>query len=283
MACYHPMPAWRTRGGQVSLGKELPDSTELRLPCGSCIGCRTAEARAWSLRCELEAQVHNHVAWSTLTYDEKNLPPTLQRRHLQTFLKRLRKATGFKGPETNGNVRFFASGEYGETNGRPHYHALLYGLGRQHADIIQAKWGLGHVETYDASPEAIAYTAGYTTKKVTDPLHAEHERVDPDTGEVYNWVPPFRQMSRNPGIGGHARKWVENWRLYAIQNGHRMPVPRYLHEAWKAQATPEQKDQLLDEKSKIALNRDAPTLYTLTAGEIIAIAKHKLQAEKRHL
>lgn len=39
--------------------------------------------------------------------------------HLQKFFKRLRKKFGE-------GIRYFACGEYGSKNGRPHYHALLF-------------------------------------------------------------------------------------------------------------------------------------------------------------
>lgn len=279
MACFHPLRAWKTQTGEISLTKEeAKHILQLRLPCGGCLGCRMAQAHAWALRCQLELQNHRSAVFTTLTYNDENKPITLQKRHLQLWLKRLRHYA-------DTHVRFFACGEYGETTNRPHYHAILYGLNVQHRKLVELAWRtgkgqpLGHIRTEEITPARIAYTAGYTSKKIGY-KKGMVEQVDPETGEVYQWQPPFIQMSRQPGIGGKAREWVQSWRLYAIQNGHKMPVPRFLHNAWKAQATNEQLEELLIEKSKLALNRDT-TKERLEAAEKIAEARQALNAGKR--
>lgn len=275
MACYHPIPAYRTYKGAVHLWKEVPDSLSLRLPCGGCLGCRTAQAKAWALRCTLELQQHDRAAFTTLTYDDQHLPPTLSKRDLQLWVKRVRK-------NIDRPIRFFASGEYGERNNRPHYHAILYGAGAGDAERIDGAWGAGHTKTVDVSPRAISYTAGYTSKKIGFRESGAGERVDMATGEIYQWQPPFLQMSRRPGIGGEARQWVSSWRNYAIHNGQKMPVPRFLHNAWKDQATPQDLEDLLYEKHLLAANKDT-SLERLQAAERIAIAKQIFQSERRNL
>lgn len=278
MPCYYPMLAWWHQGKQPQLGIKVPAGAErITLPCGKCIGCRADKAHAWALRCTLELQQHHQAVFTTLTYNPENEPPTLEKRALQLWLKRLRKRS-----PTKRALRFFASGEYGETNGRPHYHAIIFGLGAQHADYITDTWGQGFTTTYEATAQTIAYVAGYTTEKYTPLPGIKHERVDATTGELYTYQPAFIQMSRKPGIGGHARQWPHSWRSYAIDtNSNKMKVPRFLHEAWKAQATTEQKEQLLTEKLK-----HQPTLTDTTQREAahnIAKARHALQAQKRTL
>ena len=71
------------------------------------------------------------------------------------------------------------------------------------------------------------------------------------------------------------------WRLYAVKDGHKMPVPRFLHEAWKAQATNEQMEQLLYEKSRL-ITKDT-SAARLEAAEQIAIKYQQLQGAKRTL
>lgn len=236
-----------------------------------------ANARAWALRCTLELEQHRSATFTTLTYNDQRLPPTLEKTHLALFLKRLRKRMGPTRP-----IRFFACGEYGEQNGRPHYHALLYGASTKDADTIEETWGQGFTSTYDVTPAAISYVAGYSAKKIGYAKEAQTQRVDPETGEVYRWQPPFLQMSRRPGIGGEARQFTQSWRLYAVHNGTRIPVPRYLHEAWKESATEQQIEELIDEKSKLALHRDT-TPERLAAAEQIAIRKQKERSERRKL
>lgn len=261
----------------MKLGKELPDSKYLRLPCGNCLGCRASKAKSWALRCTLELQQHDHAVFTTLTYRDETLPPTLEPRRLQLWLKRLRKEMGPARP-----IRFFASGEYGEQTERPHYHGIIYGLKPQDANVIEDTWGAGGCRTYKVTPAAISYTAGYSAKKIGYARRASEERVDLDTGEVYQWQPPFIRMSRRPGLGGHAREWRNSWRLYAIHNGYRMPVPRFLHESWKATATEEEIEDLITEKSQLALRRDT-SRERLQAAELIAAAKQRMSGERRKL
>lgn len=283
MPCMHPMPAWRSQAGIVSLGKEPPAATRtLQLPCGGCLGCRTSQAKGWAVRCLLELKEHDNATFTTLTYEDEKLPPTLRKRDLQLFLKRLRKG------RTSNRIRFFACGEYGEKNGRPHYHAILYGISasKPDADRIDHAWQMGHTKTVAVTPAAIAYTAGYTAKKIGDAMRSdiEKERIDFNTGEIYDWQPPFLQMSRKPGIGGKAReKYTESWRDFAILNGTPIPVPRYLHKAWEETATPEEKEEREHEHYLKTLTRDRITKYQLDAMEKIAQSKQKLQAAKRQL
>lgn len=285
MACYQPINAWRTPSGGLLIGntKLRSELIYLPLPCGKCTGCAQAQAKAWALRCRLELQQHDNAAFTTLTYDDQHVPITLSKRHLQLALKRLRKSLDEFRPGRT--LRFFASGEYGERTGRPHYHAILYGLdAAADAHLIDNAWGLGHTRTDTVTPARIAYVAGYTAKKANWHQQAKEERVDPETGEVYTWQPPFIQMSRGGraghGIGGHARQHVNSWRLYAISDGHKMPVPRYYKEAWEAQATEQEKQELQEEKNRYSLSRHI-TIQQLQAGEKIALARQAISADKR--
>lgn len=272
MPCFHPLPAWRTQDGSITLSRQPSDSYSLRLPCGGCLGCQMAGAKAWALRCQLELQQHPQAAFTTLTYDDAHLPYTLQKEHLSLWLKRLRRATA---PT---RVRFFACGEYGERTARPHYHALIFGIGAAKAPLIEKTWGKGQCRTDPVTPARVAYTAGYCAKKIG--WKYDLEKFDPETGEA--WQPPFRDMSRKPGIGAHARQWAQSWRLYAVTDGHKMPVPRYLHEAWQAVASYEEQEELTLEKIKFAILKDSSPAR-LEAGEKISQAQQRLAAEKRSL
>lgn len=289
MPCHAPKAAWRTLKGTIlrfstPTFKELTRSdnpyTYIEVPCTKCEGCQQAHARAWAFRCQLELQQHQHTVFTTLTYAPENEPITLAKRHIQLWIKRLRKKR---------ELRYFISGEYGENTQRPHYHAILFGISTEQAEEIEKSWGLGHCRTYPANAKTIAYTAGYTAKKNGWNLQAKQERINPETGEVYTWQPPFIEMSRGGknghGIGGHARKWPESWRLYAIDNGTEIPVPRYLHESWRQQATPEQILQLREEKIQIIKQKQPETLKRYQQQQEARIrnaqAKHKEQQQKR--
>ena len=286
MACHHPIPAWRTSSGDIRLNKELPDAAPLALPCGGCLGCRTSAARAWALRCSLELQQHDAAVFTTLTYDDEHVPPTLSKRHLQLYFKRVRKAVELhrrkNATPAIQRIRFFASGEYGETTGRPHYHAIIFGPSTRDAQLLDRCWQLGHTLTETVTPARIAYTAGYTSKKIGFKREV-HERVDPNTGEVYEWQPPFIQMSRNPGIGGDARQHTQSWRAYAIHNGAKLPVPKFYHEAWKQKATAEMIEQLEYERQQSRATKPTITPEYLAGCEAIAVKQQELKAARRKL
>lgn len=282
MPCFHPYTGWQSPDGKhFTLHKQTrADQNRLDIPCGGCLGCRMAYAKHWAIRNHHEYTQHDRAAWVTLTYDDEHLPPTLTKPDLANYIRRLRK------PRAARPIRFFACGEYGEQRGRPHYHAIIYGLDAgADGDRLHNTWGRGHTDVTPVTPAIINYTAGYTAKKIGWKENIR-EQVDPTTGEVYTWQPPFLQMSRRPGIGAHARAHIPSWRLYAIHNGYKTSVPRYYHQAWIDQATDNEIQQLILEKQKLARSRDTDTRLKedqRIAAEQIAITKHNLTAQKRKL
>ena len=217
------------------------------------------------------------MCWATLTYEDKYLPPTLQKTHLSGYLKRLRARL----PDTP--VRFFGSGEYGEKHGRPHYHVILYGLTREET-AIRSSWTAGHVRVDPLTPAAINYVAGYTSKKLGRPVRAPTEQVDPTTGEVFTYQDAFVLMSRRPGIGSDAREFWRSWRETAIHNGVPVPVPRYLHNAWRNNTSEQQHSKLKQDKQrKLLQNLENLTYDRLRDAEEIALAKHNQSKERRSL
>lgn len=183
-------------------------------------------------------------------------------------------------------LRFFACGEYGERNHRPHYHALVFGLPptRAYGEEVEESWGKGFTRTEPITPARIAYVAGYVAKKVGWKLE-KGERLDPETGELYEYQPPFVIMSRGgrngKGLASEARKkyWM-SWRLHAVYEGQPIPVPRYLHQEWLSNATETQILKLKEEK--LSLARDS-TKDRLKAAELQAIARQRLSSERRTL
>lgn len=283
MPCLWPRKAWR-QGDTFTFKTPAGDPAhDLIVPCGGCVECRVRRAREWAIRCQLELKEHDSAAWATLTYDDAHLvrpPPehfgelaaTLSKSHLSGYMKRLRA-------RVRSRIRFFGVGEYGERTHRPHYHVILYGVDRSCAAIEKA-WPYGHVRVDPVTPNNIAYTAGYANKKIRAGHFRARDYVDPDTGELFEWQEPFRLVSRRPGIGGAARRFARSWRSTAILNGRPVPVPRYLHDAWRAVASASDIEDLELERS---LTNRARSYEERDAAEAIAEAKHQLAAEKRRL
>lgn len=217
MPCVYPRDAWysqRTndsgKRGIVFNIKQGHSDRHLQVPCGKCIGCASDKALVWSIRMYHEAQQHEQNCFLTLTY--ANAPPSINKRDLQLFFKRLRKLS---------SVRYFACGEYGSKTHRPHYHAVLFGRDflekssaindklYTHPDVLSS-WGHGLVSIGTVNIASCMYVAGYATKKLGDT----------DT---------FTLMSRRPGIG---HTWATKYRDELQRNekiiidGRELPVPK---------------------------------------------------------
>lgn len=189
--------------------------------CGQCMPCRCNRRRVWSHRMMLEALVHERTAFVTLTYKDEKLPEggSLDPRHLQLFLKKLRKNVG--------PVRFFGVGEYGDLSWRPHYHLAIYGVDRTYQTIIHNSWGNGIVHVGDLTHDSAQYIAGYVNKKMTD---GKDDRLE-------GRYPEFARMSLRPGIGAVAIADVAG---YILKSPHaqrdiadRSDVPHVLQHARK--------------------------------------------------
>lgn len=212
------------------------------VPCGRCIGCRLDRSRDWATRIANEASLHECNSFLTLTYDDEHLPDdySVRVRDLQLFMKRLRKAI------SPTKCRFFACGEYGEENGRPHYHVILFGYDfpdgvpwrksktgfiiRRSAQLEQL-WPFGYSEVGTVTSASGGYVARYVLKKVGGVAADEHyQRLHPLTGEIC-WVSPeFAVMSTKPGIG---RDWFERYEKdafpsdFLVVDGKKVPIPKY--------------------------------------------------------
>jgi len=142
-------------------------------PCGQCMPCRINRSRVWITRILLEQLEWEKSSFITLTYDEDNCPEELNKKHLSDFWKRLRHYS---------NLRYFAVGEYGLENDRPHYHAALFGFSPEENDIIEKKWSHGFTMTGTLEQSSASYITEYILK-------AEKNRE-------------WSTMSRRPPIGG---------------------------------------------------------------------------------
>ena len=94
--------------------------------CGRCRYCRVRRKQQWLGRILLERRSHTAARFLTLTYAED--PGILDVSDLQKFLKRYR--------DHYGECRYFAVGEYGERNGRGHWHLLIFG----HGPVVRGHW-----------------------------------------------------------------------------------------------------------------------------------------------
>ena len=250
MPCFYPIKGFRAPGGEVRFSRsgayrDLP----ITVSCGNCWGCRLERSRQWAVRCVNEAQMHERNCFITLTYDEKHLPPdrSLQVSDWQDFAKRTRKKIG--------KFRYMHCGEYGEKNGRPHYHASIFGWDLRESwelfettdagdslytsPILTELWPNGLHAIGELTFESAAYVARYIMKKITgDKAFVRYgEEVDQETGEVrLRLHPEYTTMSRKPGIG---KSWIDKYMddVYpsdeVIVNGRSCPPPKYYDQQYE--------------------------------------------------
>lgn len=281
MSCDFPLKAFRSATEKGPTGKPLltfnplkaiNSTSPMEIPCNNCMGCKLERARQWSIRMMHEARFHPANSFLTLTYDDQNVPQSfgLDLRHLQLFMKRLRKFLG------NNRIRFFACGEYGDLNGRPHYHAIIFGFDAgdkkfleysdsgeaiYRSEALQRLWGLGNTSTQDVTHKSCSYVARYVTKKIKsgDQFGAErYYRLSPVDGTHHSVRPEFAVMSRRPGIG---RRFVDEFKSdfypsgYLVLDGVKQAPPRY----YLNQLTEKEQQRLKRQARKLGLKNKAHT------------------------
>lgn len=184
--------------------------------------------------------MHQHNCFITLTYNDDHLPAdySIDVRVLQLFMKRLREHA--KVP-----IRFFAAGEYGDKEQRPHYHALIFNYDFNDKKLYSKKnniplytsnqlsqlWPYGFSTIGSVTYQTAAYCARYTLKKIGGDIAAEHyTRVHPVTGMLTTVQPEFSTQSRRPGLGA---TWFYKYKSdvfpsdFLIVDGKKHPVPKF--------------------------------------------------------
>lgn len=226
------------------------DERAKTVPCGRCNFCLMSNRMDWTIRLLQEAKICHAQHFLTLTYDDDYLSyspsgePTLEKKDLQLFFKRLRKENA---KHTNYSIRYFAVGEYGETTQRPHYHAILFNVHPNTINKLDTIWGCGIHKLGTVTVSSIHYVTGYLIGRYDD--HGDKNS-------------PFALQSRRPGLGQnyiktHA-KWnrpddnPDHWRNYTKINGYTNRLPRYY------------RDRIFSKEELQLLNQKAAQLFDET-------------------
>lgn len=92
--------------------------------------------------------------------------PVLCKRHVQNFLKRIRKTISYYISE-NETIRYYACGEYGTKHFRPHYHLLLFfeseSVAKSIVQIVRSCWKFGRVDVQSSKGKCASYVSKYVT------------------------------------------------------------------------------------------------------------------------
>lgn len=290
-----------------------------QIDCGQCIGCRLKYSRSWADRLVLESMQYPETnTWCiTLTYSDEafqlrdkhdkllhpsfltrtdletgviDTVPVLYKRDVELFMKRLRKTFAEFGYD---NIRYYCAGEYGDKNGRPHFHMVLFNIGFPdlrlsdrcysefgemfESDLLNRCWSdnVGSNRSPDYRPIGIAainrfswhfgaYIARYVVKKQVGKsrkaFEETHEFVDPETGKLAEYVHEFVRMSTHPGIAyqyydEHKDQIYETDTVFVPDKKgiRRIKPPRYFDKLYFTQEDPFRGDELKAERRATAI------------------------------
>lgn len=250
MQCIRPINAGFDRTGNIVYKQQLADPGQVPFAfnCRKCLPCRLNQAREKGVRSWHEAQMHPNSMFLTLTYDDKKHKATgtrLNYLHFQEFMKSLRekKTRGItdKSLREKLKISYMVTGEYGELNKRPHWHALIFnhwpsdteylrtserGDTLYWSDEIDSLWSKGDHDFGTVTLDSASYVARYAAKKL---VHGQDQSHD------YH---PLHKTSSKNAIG---RSWIEKHKTHTFQNGFVVlpngmtsKIPRYYIDWCKA-------------------------------------------------
>lgn len=187
------------------------------VPCGRCPACLEKRQQEWIFRLQQEERESKFSYFITLTYHDSNIyfnddgAASVCKRHVQLFIKRLRKRLNCK-------LRYYIISEYGPKTGRPHYHGILFSE-LPLDSVIEDSWQLGFCYIGQVTECSIAYTTKYCLKECAVPQSADMN---------------FMLCSQKPAIGlNYLTEPVviyheqEGKNYLTLRNGRKLGLPRY--------------------------------------------------------
>lgn len=154
------------------------------VPCGRCPECKQKwrTQLAQRVRYELDKYSVFEKCFITLTVDNDHIDEvfpngSLDHSYFQKFIKRLRRHLEYRGYTKK--IKYLVAGEYGEKEGRPHFHLILFGWkptdmryrGKSKkgyktykSALLEDLWGAGFVDVGDVDPHSAPYMVKYICK-----------------------------------------------------------------------------------------------------------------------
>lgn len=241
MHCIRPIKAGFTTSGDITFSNKKADKTQVgfEFECRKCLPCRLNLAREKAIRSYHESKMHKNSIFLTLTYNEESLKsPKLQYIDFQLFMKSLREkiTRGITDKELKDSLKisYMVTGEYGELNKRPHWHAIIFNYSPEDSkykyttdrgehvytsQTLSTLWNRGNIEFGTVTLESAGYVARYAAKKLTHGKDHEHD---------YH---PIHKTSSKRALG---RSWIEkyyehtfNHGFVVLPNGQKSKIPRY--------------------------------------------------------
>lgn len=231
----------------------------IEVGCGKCYNCKLNRANSWSFRIMEELKTAYSSCFVTLTYMEPALSKrgfmTLDKAHVQGFIKRLRKIEldyekkcGIeKVIGKKPKIKYFCAGEYGSDTRRPHLHLIIMNL--MSTDTVYEAWKFGELykvnegtklnpvynearQFYagniiidDANINTIDYTVKYLSKDQTVNLFPK-----------FDGLAEFNLQSKDLGKG-YIRDETKSFHYSHLGNnylvthrGYKIPLGKYLRD-----------------------------------------------------
>lgn len=162
----------------------------------------------------------------------------LKKGDLQLFFKNLRKANKIadrRDTRETPSIRYYAVGEYGGDNERPHYHIILFNA---RIELVENAWRKYHKELDkwtrrgdvhfgNVSGASIAYCFKYLQKQ-------SHVGANSRFGDADDRTPEFRVSSKglgesylSPARKAWHKKKIQERAYCAAEDGEKVSMPRY--------------------------------------------------------
>lgn len=228
------------------------------VPCGKCLACRKNKAGEFAVRCYLESLTTNFDRCNqfvTFTYDDDNVTDKIDYDHINRTFKEIRKyiqerinrydlepytwLDDSRAQKVGSGFRYMVVGELGDRTKRPHFHALLFGLPADFAEmvspfghrgghnlfrshVLESYWNRGNVIVGDANFGSAFYTAGYALKKAFD-IDQSRPHFSTNPGLGYQWY--YENLL--PEILARARRGDFTLPSIQLPKGKVSPIPHY--------------------------------------------------------
>lgn len=134
--CFSPIMLFYNKVEKKYTIKDSSDCDPLKaivVPCGRCAQCQKNRKQSYTVRAKAEYQKYGPLktCMLNLTVNDENMEKVfpngeLNHEEFQKFMKRLRRSLN-KKYGTNVKIKYICGAEYGEDNGRPHFHIIIYG------------------------------------------------------------------------------------------------------------------------------------------------------------
>lgn len=171
---------------------------------------------------EQESLQHQFNYFVTLTYSDMYLPNDKQiyKPDFQEFMKRLRAKHDYDYPDSK--ISYFACGEYGDTFGRCHFHAIIFADNPISDSDFSSTWRYGFVKVKPFCSNRAAYVVKYSQKSlwydIPDDFQAPCSLCSKNLGKCYLTPSVYRYF-----------KSTQHTECYTL-NGTKIPLPRYYYD-----------------------------------------------------